>query len=146
MTSDRTAAFLAGERLDDVALYLSGEAVSNRDALLDRDVASPAGDGVLLVVDGDRGRDVFARLTGQDAMEFGGTAMQREGRIDASLTDGECPEGDGDGAHRPVFVFAFAEGQNAEAGGIYERGDVIHAYAQCSCGTAYGDRWVVGER
>jgi hypothetical protein len=31
-------------------------------------------------------------------------------------------------------------------GDIYAEGDVIHGYVSCSCGTAYSDKWVVGER
>jgi hypothetical protein len=30
-------------------------------------------------------------------------------------------------------------------GGVYAEGDVVHAYAQCACGTAYSDRWVVDD-
>lgn len=146
MSSDRVAAFLAGDRLDDVVLYLSGAAVSDPETLLASDAAAPAGDGVLLVVEGDRGRAVFRRLTGEDAMTFSGTAMDRDGHVDASLAGGECPEDDGADEHAVRFVFAFAEAQNEDVGGLYEHGDVVHAYAQCSCGTAYSDRWVVDER
>ncbi|MGM0398359.1 MAG: DUF5807 family protein [Halobacteriota archaeon] len=146
MTGDRVAAFLAGDRPDDVALYLTADRISNVEALLDRSSAEAVGDGVLLVVDGDTGRAVFEQFTGQDAMDFTGVAMQREGRVDADLAGGECPDA-GDGQeHAPVFVFSFAEAQNEAVGGLYERGDVVHAYAQCSCGTAYADKWVADER
>ncbi|UWG46695.1 Uncharacterized protein HSRCO_0398 [Halanaeroarchaeum sp. HSR-CO] len=146
MTGDRVAAFLAGDRPDDVALYLTADRISNVEALLDRSSAEAVGDGVLLVVDGDTGRSVFERFTGQDAMDFTGVAMQREGHVDADLAGGECPESGDDQPHEPAFVFAFSEAQNEEVGGLYERGDVVHAYAQCSCGTAYSDKWVVDER
>jgi len=152
MTADRVAAFLAGDRPDDVALYLAADAVSNVEALADRDYATATDGGVLLVVPGDRGRAVFERLTGTDAMTFAGTAMKTTGHIDASLTGGECPDAgdeadEGDGAaHVPRFVFAFAEEQDESVGGLYERGDVVHAYARCSCGAAYADKWVVDER
>lgn len=146
MTGDRVAAFLAGDRPDDVALYLGGDRISNVDALLERPAAAAAGDGVLLVVDGDTGRSVFRQFTGEDAMDFTGAAMQREGHVDADLAGGECPDSDTDQPHEPAFVFAFAEAQNEDVGGMYERGDVVHAYAQCSCGTAYSDKWVVDER
>ncbi len=43
------------------------------------------------------------------------------------------------------FIFSFAEAQNEEVGGIYEEGDVVHAYAKCTCGTTYSDRWVVDD-
>lgn len=145
MTDDRLAAFLDGDRTEDVAIYLSADRVSNLEALLDRPSAYPAGQGVVLVVDGDTGRSVFQRFTGEDAMTFAGEAMGQEGRIDSTLSDGTCPDGTEED-HAPVFVFSFAEEQNAEVGGLYERGDVIHAYAQCSCGTAYADKWVADER
>ena len=145
MTDDRLAAFLDGDRTEDVAIYLSADRVSNLEAVLDHPSAHPEDGGVVLVVDGDTGRSVFERFTGEDAMSFAGEAMGREGRIDPALADGRCPDG-AEGDHEPVFVFSFAEGQNAEVGGLYERGDVIHAYAQCSCGTAYADKWVADER
>jgi hypothetical protein len=148
MTDDRLASFLAGDRPDDVALYLAAERVSDPGSLLEQSAAQPAGDGVVLVVDGDTGRSVFQRFTGEDAMEFTGTAMQRDGHVDATLAGGTCPDAGTEAAddHHPVFVFSFAEEQNEEVGGLYERGDVVHAYAQCSCGTAYADKWVVDER
>lgn len=150
MTADRVAAFLAGDRPDDVALFLAADAVSNVEALADRDYATATDDGVLLVVPGDRGRAVFQRLTGTDAMTFAGTAMKTPGHVDASLTGGECPdagdEADQAGDHAPQFIFAFAEEQDESVGGLYERGDVVHAYARCSCGTSYADKWVVDER
>ncbi|AKH96763.1 DUF5807 family protein [Halanaeroarchaeum sulfurireducens] len=146
MTDDRVAAFLAGDRPDDVALYLAADRVSNLDALLDQPAVHPAGDGALLVVDGETGRSVFQRFTDEDAMAFTGEAMGRDGHVDATLTDGTCPDADGEGDHEPRFVFSFVEEQNEEVGGLYERGDVVHAYAQCSCGTAYSDTWVVDER
>ncbi|MFW5903506.1 MAG: DUF5807 family protein [Halolamina sp.] len=148
MTDDRLAAFLAGDRPADVALYLAAERVSDVDSLLEQPSAQPVGDGVVLVVDGDTGRSVFQRFTGDDAMEFTGAAMQREGDVDRTLAGGTCPdeESAADEDHYPVFVFSFAEEQNDDVGGMYERGDVVHAYAQCSCGTAYADKWVVDER
>mgnify|MGYP006295032501 CR=1 FL=1 len=146
MTDERVAGFLAGDRPDDVALYLSAERVSNVESLLEKPVASAADDGVLLVVDGETGRSVFRQFTGQDAMDFTGAAMQRDGHVEQSLAAGTCPDDDGDEPHEPVFVFSFAEEQNEEVGGMYARGAVVHAYAQCSCGTAYADKWVVDER
>ena len=89
-------------------------------------------------------------------MALASAAMDVEGRI--SLVDfaGECPTADGGGTtgervmnreeHAPRLVFAFAEEQNPEVGGLYAEGDVLHAYAVCECGTAYSDRWVAGER
>ncbi|MFB6078767.1 MAG: DUF5807 family protein [Halarchaeum sp.] len=140
--SDRYEQFLAGERHDDVALYLSDAVVSDVETLADRDDAVRAGDGVVLVVDGDRGRSVFKKLTGSDAMEFAQGAMERDGRVHRDLTGGDCPDADDD-AHDARFVFAFSEAQNEEVGGLYEEGPVMHAYVQCACGATYSERWVV---
>ncbi|GAB3023101.1 DUF5807 family protein [Natronobiforma cellulositropha] len=143
MTSAREE-FLAGDRLDDVALYLADSYVS--DDRLER-FGEDVADGVLIVVDGERGRNAFRAATGTDAMTFAGEAMGVEGLIERDLTDGTCPEAAGDGGeasdHETQFVFAFAEAQNEEVGGLYAEGDVLHAYARCSCGLAYSDRWTL---
>ncbi|MCF2164527.1 MULTISPECIES: DUF5807 family protein [Halobacterium] len=148
-------AYLAGDRTDHVALYLAESYVSDAETLADRadaervaDIrgAQPDTPGVVLVVDGESGRSVFETLTGMQAMEFGSTAMQTPGDVDAALVDGRCPNAvDGPGEdHTLQFVFSFAEAQNEEVGGLYADGDVIHAYAYCSCGTAYSDKWLAG--
>lgn len=138
-------AFLAGERPDDVALYLSESFVDDVDSLADR--GERTDDGVVLVVDGDRGRHVFRSMTGMDAMDFAGSAMQTPGSIEATLAGGECPNAtDGPQDHRPQFTFAFSEAQNDEVGGMYAEGAVVHAYVYCSCGSAYSDKWVAGDR
>ncbi|WP_435196897.1 DUF5807 family protein [Natronomonas sp. EA1] len=135
--------FRAGERHDDVFFFLHEDAVGAPDAL--QHVAEDVGTGVVLVLPGDRGGEVFQKVTGLDPMEFAGVAMDTEGHIDASLTAGDCPSRDAD-SHFVKFVFAFSEEENPEVGGIYAEGDVIHAYAACNCGTTYSDKWVVGER
>ncbi|MDH5020618.1 DUF5807 family protein [Halobacterium rubrum] len=141
-------AYLAGDRTDHVALYLADSYVSDVDTLADRADAERAGDGVVLVVDGEAGRSVFEKLTGMQAMEFGSTAMQTPGDVDADLVGGDCPNAaDSPGEDHDVqFAFSFAEEQNEEVGGLYAEGDVVHAYVYCSCGTAYSDKWVAGER
>jgi hypothetical protein len=134
--------FLAGERPEDVALFLADSYVAD-----DRfeKFGDPVENGIVMVVDGQSGRNAFKAATDTDAMGFAKTAMQREGEIANDLTDGSCPDADEDGAdgeaHEPQFIFAFAEEQNEDVGGIYAEGAVIHAYAQCTCGTAYSDRW-----
>jgi len=147
--TDRDA-FLAGDRPDHVALFLADSFVSG-DSLAEYGESVPG--GTLLVVPGDTGRSVFQTATGTEAMGFAKRAMGSEGRIDADLAGGECPdaadgdaESDEDADHDPEFVFAFAEEQNEEVGGLYGEGDVVHAYAYCDCGTAYSDKWVAGER
>ena len=139
--------FLAGERTDDVALFLADDYLSDADALAER--GERVEGGVVLVVDGESGRAVFERATGMDAMGFARRA-DREGSGDRDLTGGDCPAaGTGadadDGEHAVRFVFAFAEDRNEEAGGLYAEGDVVHAYAYCTCGAAYSERWVAGE-
>ncbi|AEH38118.1 DUF5807 family protein [Halopiger xanaduensis] len=138
--SDPRSEFLAGDRPDDVALYLA-------DSFVDDDRLEQFGEsvegGTLIVVDGESGRNAFQAATGTGAMQFAKSAMANEGIVDADLTGGTCPEtpGDSEGDHEPKFVFAFAEEQNDDVGGIYAEGDVIHAYVQCECGTAYSDKW-----
>jgi len=148
--TDALAEFLAGDRPDDVALFLADGVVDDPDALADHGVRVDG--GVALVVDGERGRQVFGSITGADAMEFAREAGGVEGEIAPDLSGGTCPEDDtGDGGaadseHAVQFVFAFAEARNDDVGGIYAEGDVIHAYARCVCGAGYSKRWVAGER
>ena len=145
MTTD-VEAFLAGDRPEHVAAYLSKASISGADALADQPYAEPTDDGVLLVVPGEAGRGAFESATGIDPMTFASEAMAAEGQISHTLTEAECPNaGDGD-THDLQILFAFAEAQNDEAGGLYAEGDVIHAYAQCSCGQAFSDKWLAGER
>jgi hypothetical protein len=132
-------AFLAGDRLDHVALYLTDDYLDDEGTLADYGTAVDG--GVVLVVPGEKGRRLFSAGTGMDAMEFAKQAMGTEGTVDRDLKGGTCPDC-GEGA---AFVLAFAEARNEEVGGIYAEGDVIHAYAACPDGTAFSDRWIVGE-
>ena len=141
MSESKREEFLAGERPDDVAIYLAEGVVDDPDAL--SAYGERLDDGVLLVVPGESGRNAFSTATGKDAMAFAKEAMGEEGEIDADLAGGRCPAC-GDDEIR--IVFAFAEEPNEEVGGIYAEGTVIHAYAQCACGTAFSQRWVAGER
>lgn len=154
----KLAEFLAGERTDDVALFITYDHLDAQGKLAN--YGEDVDDGVVLVVPGDDGRQMFAAGTGLDAMEFAREAMGEEGEIHRDLGGGECPRAGDDPTeedaepgdespdapeeHRVKFIFAFAEEQNAEVGGIYEEGDVVHAYAQCTCGASYSDRWVAG--
>jgi hypothetical protein len=144
MTDGDREAFLAGDRPEDVLVYLEESVVSNPEALEahGRRVAG----GVVLVVPGEQARTVFQRAAGIDPMAFAQQAMDTEGEVHPDCTGGVCPasdDRDGDD-HRARFVFAFAERQNAEAGGLYAEGDVIHAYVSCGCGRRYSDKWVAG--
>jgi len=143
--------FLAGERLDDVVFFVS-DAYLDDDSRL-RSVGTETDDGVRLILDGETGRSAFEAGTGMGAMEFAKTAMGADGEIARSLDGGVCPSGDDgsgdDGSetdHAVQFVFAFAEAQNDEVGGLYAEGDVVHAYAHCACGESYSHKWVIGER
>lgn len=133
--------FLAGERPEDVAIYLADAVVDDPDALAD--YGQRVADGVLLIVPGENGRAAFSNATGTDAMTFAQEAMDGDGEIDPDLTGGTCPECENDDVR---IVFAFAEERNEEVGGIYAEGDVIHAYARCADGTAFSQKWVAGER
>ncbi len=133
--------FLAGDRPDDVAIYLHEEGVGDVDALAD--VGEPTDTGVVLVLPGEEGRAAFRRATSLDPMDFAGGAMETEGDVDRDLTGGTCPSR-ADGAHYVKFVFAFVEAEKDDVGGLYDEGDVVHAYAACACGTTYSDRWLAG--
>jgi|AntRauTorcE11898_2_1112593.scaffolds.fasta_scaffold03444_4 hypothetical protein len=152
--------FLAGERLEDVALFLAEDQLDESGKLAE--AGEEVDGGVVLVRPGEQGRKLFSAGTGQDAMAFAKEAMgeggsidersssanqnaKRSGSVDADLTGGECPAGDGD-EHQVTYVFAFAEAENHDVGGMYADGDVIHAYAKCACGESYSEKWVVGSR
>lgn len=150
MTTDLTA-FLAGDRPEDVALYLADTFVDEPDRLATQGVR--VSNGVVLVVEGNRGRNVFRSITGGDVMTFARKAGDQKGMVAADLSGGTCPE-TGDDAnssadateHEVSFVFSFVEPQKENASDIYGDGDVIHAYARCTCGTAYSQKWVIGQR
>ncbi len=141
--NEKREAFLAGTRLDDVHVYIADSAVSNLDTLEAH--GERVDGGVVLVLDGERARSVFQRAAGIDPMRLAGQAMGTEGEVDADCTDGSCPVGEGP-EHEPQFIFAFAQAQNEEVGGLYAEGDVIHAYAACSCGEYYSQKWVAQQR
>ncbi|MEZ3145094.1 DUF5807 family protein [Halobaculum sp. MBLA0143] len=138
------ASFLAGERLEDVAIFLADEYTDAEGRLAE--IGDEVDGGVVLVVPGEKGRRAFASGTGMDAMEFAQTAMNVDGEISPGLDGGECPEAGDDDRHAVEFIFAFAEAENEGVGGLYAEGDVVHAYAHCACGTSYSHKWVVGDR
>ncbi|MDZ7849462.1 MAG: DUF5807 family protein [Halodesulfurarchaeum sp.] len=143
--------FLAGEHPQHVAAYFSRETLSDAATLAEQAYAEAAGDGVRIVVPADAGRAAFESASGIDPMDFAGEAMGKAGTIATALTAGDCPRGEerdesGADGHDVQIVFAFAEEQNEEVGGLYAEGDVIHAYARCACGEMYADKWVAGER
>lgn len=142
MSANARREFLAGERPDDVLIYLHKSGVGNPEALAD--AAERVDDGFVLIAPGDKGRAAFQRATGLDPFDFAGTAMGTEGSVDRDLTGGNCP-GEPVADHYVRFAFAFAEEQHEEMDGVYSEGAVVHAYAACNCGTTFADRWVVGE-
>jgi len=141
----KLAAFLAGERLDDVAIFLTHEFLDERGRIAN--MGEAVDEGVVLVVPGDDGRQAFASGTGTDPMEFARGAMARDGVIHPDLGGGECPDAaeKPETDHRTEFLFAFGEERNEGVGGLYAEGDVMHAYAHCRCGTDYSHKWVMGE-
>ncbi|WP_181684786.1 DUF5807 family protein [Halorhabdus salina] len=142
--TDREA-FLAGDRPDDVAVFLHEAAVSNPEAL--ESYAEPVEHGVVLVLPGAEGRSAFQSATSIDPMALAQDAMDTPSEIDDDLTGGTCPAAtdEPDADHTVRFLFAFAEAQNDEVGGLYAEGDVIHAYAACACGERYSEKWVVDD-
>jgi hypothetical protein len=139
--------FLDGERPEDVLVFFAESAVSDLGTLAEH--GEQVARGVVLILEAERGRSAFEGATGIDPMTLADAAMDADGDIDLHGFEGKCPEADAGGRadeeHAPRFVFAFAEEQNEQVGGIYAEGDVIHAYAVCDCGTAYSDRWVADE-
>jgi hypothetical protein len=145
VTDGDREAFLAGDRPEDVLVYLDEAAVSNPEALETH--GERIDDGIVLVLPGEKARSVFQSVAGIDPMAFAREAMDTDGEVAPDCTGGVCPASEGDGAdHRARFVFAFAEEENEGAGGLYAEGDVIHAYVSCACGESYSQKWVAGER
>jgi hypothetical protein len=142
--SELRQSFLSGDRPDDIALFLSDTFVDDIESLAE--YGERAEDGIVLVVDGETGRQVFETATSMQAMDFAGQAMGREGEIAPDLSGGRCPDRGTDDEHRAQFVFSFVEEQNTDVDGLVAEGDAVFAYAYCSCGTAYSHRWLVGER
>ena len=141
---DDLTAFLAGDRLDDVAIYVADSFFDGDHPLSTAGIAVDG--GVVIVIPGETGREAFADSTGLDPMQFAKQAMDRTGEIDPRLAGGDCPEVKGDDEtaddHHVEFIFAFAEAENEEVGGLYAEGDVIHAYAHCACGTDFSQKWL----
>lgn len=137
--------FLAGERPEDVAFFLHEDSVSNLEALADH--AETVENGVVLVLPGEKGRRAFQSVVGLDPMGLAQQAMETTGEIDDGLTGGTCParEDGPETDHTVQFVFAFTEAKNEDVGGLYAEGDVIHAYAVCSCGETYSEKWVADQ-
>jgi hypothetical protein len=140
MTTDR-AAFLDGERPSDVHIFLHEDSVNDVTSLEPH--GEPVENGIVLVMDGKRARDVFQSATGIDPMELAQDAMGTAGEVASDCAAATCPnEGDSDD-HIPKFIFTFAEAQNEDVGGLYADGPVIHAYVACTCGARYSDKWSV---
>jgi len=141
---EKLAEFLAGDRLEDVAIYINDSQLGD-----DHNLGSAGGvveNGIVLVIPGDKGRAAFQKATGIGAMEFAKEAMGRDGEIKSTIAGGVCPDDSGEDDHTIEFVLSFAEAQNEEVGGMYEEGDVIHAYAHCSCGVNFSHKWLAGSR
>jgi len=144
--TDARQAFLAGDRPEDVALFLADGLVDDLDAL--EEYGDRVDDGMVLVMDGETGRSVFQKATSMEAMAFAGRAMRTDGEIAADLTGGTCPKRDTAETddHRTRFVFAFVEERTDDVDGLVSEGDALFAYAHCTCGAAYSDRWLTGDR
>jgi hypothetical protein len=142
--NDERAEFLAGARPQDVVLYFANEAVDDPEQLAEH--GETVEGGLVLTLPGEQGRSVFQTATGTDPMAFARQASGVEATVDADLLGGTCPDEGDDDTHDARFLFAFSEDQKEDMEGLYERGDVIHAYVQCECGTAYSERWLAGAK
>lgn len=137
--SDRLAAFVRGDRPDDVAVYFADE-YADTDSLANR--GQRVDGGVAVVLAGAKGRHLFERITGLEAMAFARATGDRSGSIAAGLTAAQCPAGTGPD-HGLQFLLAFVQPRTPEAGGRYAEGDVLHAYAACRCGTTFSETRVL---
>lgn len=135
--SDRRAAFLRGDRPDDVAIFVADD-YTDTTALAER--GERVDGGVLLVLPGPDGRAVFERLTDLEPMQFAREAGRTEGQIHEDLSGGTCPES---AEHTVQFILAFVQSETPSAGGKYAEGDVLHGYAACECGTAFSETRVL---
>jgi hypothetical protein len=142
--NDERAEFLAGARPQDVVLYFSNDAVDDPEQLAEHGESVEG--GLVLTLEGSQGRSVFGTATGTDPMGFAKQASSVEGTVDPDLLGGTCPEDEAGESHAARFLFAFAEEQKDDMEGLYAKGDVIHAYVQCECGTAYSERWLAGAK
>lgn len=133
-------AFLAGACPGHVGIYLADETFTDQGSI--ESFGERVEDGVMLVVEGDRGRAAFEKAIGEDPMSFARSAGDRDGEVDPDLTGGSCPDGDGE-AHDAHVVFAFVQEQLDDAEGIYTEGDVMHAYVRCACGVEYSEKWLI---
>lgn len=139
--------FLAGKRPDDVLIFFAAHALSDPEVLAEHGELRE--EGVVMVLPGEQGRAMYEKATGVDPMTFAQRAMGTDGDIGGDLFSATCPrkwDEESDDDHQIRNIFAFAEEQNEEVGGLYAEGDVIHAYAHCTCDAAYSDRWVAGDR
>ncbi|MFB6163290.1 MAG: DUF5807 family protein [Halococcoides sp.] len=141
------AGFLAGRCPGHVAIYLADETVTDQGSI--ESFGERVDGGVILVVEGDRGRSAFETAIGEDPMAFARSAGDRDGTVDRDLTGGTCPEatdaddGTDADAHRAQVIFAFVQEQLDDAEGPYTEGDVLHAYVRCACGVDYSEKWII---
>lgn len=136
------AEFLSGDRPSDVHIFLNESAVATLDALEPH--GTRVDDGLVLVMDGQQARSVFQSATGIDPMAFAKEAMGADGDVAEDCASASCPADGPD--HHARFIFAFAEEQNEDVGGLYAEGPVIHAYVSCACGEKYSDKWVAADQ
>ena len=95
--------FLAGDRPDEVVLYLADETTEGS-GLADHGLETDA--GVLLVLPGDQGRQAFSAGTGVDAMTFAGQAMGTEGDVAATVVTAQTTTGTGTRPTTPCDFFS----------------------------------------
>ena len=86
--------FLAGDRPEDVLLFIAESAVSDLGTLAQHGEQVPR--GVVLVLEAERGRSAFEGATGVDPMTLASSAMGAEGDLDLDAFEGECPEATAD--------------------------------------------------
>jgi hypothetical protein len=134
--------FVAGNRPEHVMLFQRDGTgpLSDNAQELGHEVA----DGTVIVAPAVMAQEIVSEVLSPSPTEFTDRAREREGEIESFLTAGTCPDaGEDDGKHLLEQLFAFVQPEDQSLGEMYAKGDVMHAYAQCSCQAHYSDKWVI---
>lgn len=134
--------FIAGEKPKHILLYhgIGAGKLPDQAAKLAHDIE----DGHVMVLPAAMAQEIADKVLIPDLSTFSERSRERGGAIESFLTAGTCPEAMDNGkGHTLEQIFAFVQPKDELLGGIYAKGDVMHAYALCSCQTYYSDRWVV---
>ncbi|WP_254280489.1 DUF5807 family protein [Haloarcula marina] len=138
--------FIAGNRPGHIMLFQHENATSLPDDA--SKVAKNAAEGKMIIQPAVMARDLIDKVLVPNISQFTELSQKRQGNIEPYLTSGDCPEANSnhDEDHIIEQLFAFVQPKHNSLGGIYADGDVMHAYARCSCQVHYSDRWVIASK